>query len=133
VDLNFDEEIRKAKERKDGCFYAQIPVKLLDDRRVSPGAKICYGRLHSYCKNKDITSGKSQTFISQSRLARDLGLKVLTIKRWGKELRETGWISIKRRKGTRSNIITLNPYPKKSERINRWSSIKNDTTRVILQ
>jgi len=112
VKFDLDEEIKKPKGRNNGFYTAQIPVDLLKSKEVSMEAKVCYALLHSYAREKNLRNGKSQTFVSQSKLAKDLGVTVRAIKNWLRELRISGWVKVKKRKGTRSNITTLNIIPK---------------------
>jgi len=93
-----------------GPYYAQIPIELLSDKSVSPGAKCQYAAYHSFSKQKNL-SKSCQTFASQRRVADFLRLGVRQVIRNQAELQKKGWIHVKKRGGTATNIITL--FPKK--------------------
>ena len=89
-----------------GPYYAQIPKDLLTDSEVSFGAKCQYAAYHSFSKQKNL-SDSCQTFVSQSKLAKFLNITKRQVVRNQKELFEQGWIQVKKRGGTSTNIITL--------------------------
>jgi predicted ArsR family transcriptional regulator len=62
--------------------------------------------LHSFCKRKDVSSGKCQTFVSVHRLAAKLGCSDREVKRRLRRLETVKAISTTTRKGT-SNVYTL--------------------------
>lgn len=112
--VDIQKEIRKKALKKQGTFRAQIPVRLLLDRRISDGAIRQYGIYHSYCPDKRIEEGKSQTFVSQQTVADDVGCTTKTVKKRQKELEITNWINVSKRKSRfGTNIITLNIRPMK--------------------
>ena len=67
---------------------------------VSPGAKVCWAALRSYC-----SSGLS-AFPSIGRLAEELGTSRSTVSRHIRELTDEGYLTIKARSGS-SSVYTL--------------------------
>jgi len=68
-------------------FYGVfIPEALVRYAFVSPGAKLCYGRLIRYAGEK------GKCFPSQEALARELGVSVRNVRRYIQELRSKGFI-----------------------------------------
>lgn len=90
----------------DWPHFGQIPQELLRDPKIQPAAKALFGLLHTYSQHKNLAK-KPTTFVSQARLAQDMGLHVNTIGRLLKHLKEKGWLSIIRRGLTESNVYIL--------------------------
>jgi hypothetical protein len=86
--------------------FGQIPQQLLRDPEIQPAAKGLFGLLHTYSQHKSLLK-KPTTFVSQARLAGDMGLHINTIGRILKHLKEKGWLSIKRRGLNKSNVYIL--------------------------
>ena len=71
-----------------------IPEAMLKYRDISPGAKLCYGRLCRY-------SGKNgEAYPSYKELASELGVKERMAKNYIKELKDVGLIEVVRTKTT---------------------------------
>ena len=70
----------------------EIPAALTDNTTISAGAKILWVKLYNSNRGK----GKGETYQewkpTTQALATVLGVKKLTVKRWMKELKDTGWI-----------------------------------------
>ncbi len=96
--------------------FAIIPLELLRDNTISPTARLVYALYHSYCSQKSM-SKESSTFVSQQRLANDLGKSRSFATNASGELVRNGWISVIRRGQGKSNIVVL--HYKKSQTIGK--------------
>jgi hypothetical protein len=90
----------------DWSHFGQIPQELLRDPKIQPTAKALFGLLHTYSQHKNLAK-KPTTFVSQDTLAQDMGLHINAIGRLLKHLKEKGWLSVKRRGLTKSNVYIL--------------------------
>jgi hypothetical protein len=90
--------------------WGKVYQGLLRDPKIEVGPKILWGLVHSYAREKRINNIPT-AFMSCKTMAEDLGVSALTIKRWIKRLKDTGWVGAKRRGQGQTNIISL--YSKK--------------------
>jgi len=88
----------------------EIPAALTNDRNVSAEAKLLWIKL--YNSNRGRGKYNEWTPTTQS-LATQFGVKKLSVKRWMKELKDSGWIEIS---GSRNSTTIIINY-----------GIKNDT------
>lgn len=85
-----------------GVFSAVwIPPVILQDPRLSPTAKLCYGRIANRCGHKEYC------WPSQESLAQDLLVTVRTVQRSLDELEEAGHIGREQRGHKRTNQYRL--------------------------
>ena len=75
-----------------------IPAAVVADPDLSPGAKLCYGRLLRY------GGKKNHCWPAQETLARELGVSVPTVKRYLAELKTQRYIVARRRGLGESNL-----------------------------
>jgi len=94
-------------------FFAKIPQDLIRDPSLRYSARLLFGVYHTYAKKKNLTKG-ALTYVSQSRVARDLGCSIQSVSNWTKILKEKGWITVRRR-GWKSNYVYLHGKPKRRE------------------
>ncbi len=113
--------IKKKRESKSHSriFYAIIPTELIRCAEVSRGARLLYGLVHSYSKQKvwlDSPKGIRRPFayVSKKRLAKNMNCSSRSIYTWLKELSAAGWVEIRRRKVKETNKIYLNCRPRRS-------------------
>lgn len=90
--------------------YTVVPNFLLDNSKVSAGAKLVYVMLLKYAWNNN------SCFPGQARLAQDLGVGRTYTNACIQELKEAGLISITRRGLTKTNIYTLHLRVKKGRK-----------------
>lgn len=113
-DRNID-RINQQHRRGNGIsrssYFAQIPQSLVRDPRISRSARLLYALYHSFAPEKKLQQ-KPITYISQKKLSSFMGCTIQSISNWTRELKESGWITVKKR-GWKSNYITLNPSPKR--------------------
>ncbi len=88
--------------------FTQVPNHILDDSKLSPGAKLTYAMLLKYAWQNDYC------FPGQERLAKDLGGGQRSVVRYTQELEKTGFIKIIRRGQGKPNIYELNLAKKKA-------------------
>ena len=91
--------------RTDYPHFAQIPQALIRDPKIKHAAKVLYGIYHTYAQNKDLKNG-ADTFVSQARVARDMGKGRDRVSHWTQYLHKKGWLRIRPRQGN-TNIIIL--------------------------
>ena len=95
---------RKAKKHKykfpPGSYY---PDKLMDDERISKEEAHTWIHIERWCRNKD-TEHPSTTYPLKF-LAKKRKVEIRTIQRHIKKLKETGWLSNRRRFNMPSVII----------------------------
>jgi len=94
----------------EGIYFGKVPLELLRDPKVKLQAKAIYALMHSYSQPKRLIS-KPKTFVSQKRLAKDVGLSDEQIRYWLKKLEESGWLKVLRRGLNKTNYYIL--YAKK--------------------
>lgn len=87
--------------RRGGPRFSVVPEELTLDPAVTDRA------LRVWCRLDRYAGANGQAFPSTERLARDLGCSQESIWRATKNLRETGWMTRKRRRNG-SNLYTLN-------------------------
>jgi hypothetical protein len=81
--------------------FVMLPVLLLEDSRLSAGAKVAYGVLLKYAWSNDYC------FPGQDKMANDLKVSSRIVIKWLAELKETGYISWKRRGLGKTNVYTI--------------------------
>ncbi len=96
-------------------LFGQIPLKLLRNPKIRLQAKALFGILHTYTYYKQLI-GNPELTISLATLSKDAGLTESNIRIWLKQLRDSGWIEIKRRGKTMTNRITLYGRSKAEQR-----------------
>lgn len=85
--------------------FAMAPRAMVADHAVSDRAVRLYCVLTRYANTRD------EAWPHQARLATDLGCSRPSIERAVRELRECGWISVRRRVAGGGNIYTIHRYP----------------------
>ena len=88
--------------------FTQVPNFILENDKLSVGAKMTYAMMLRYAWAKD------HCFPGQKKLAADAGMGVRSVVRHIKELEETGFIIIKRRGLGKVNIYELHLRIKKA-------------------
>lgn len=84
--------------------FAQIPEALLDDERVSDRGVRLWALIDRY-------SGTDEgAWPSRETLARRLAVSIDTLDRAVRDLEQTGWMHVERRKGVTSIYTLLNPF-----------------------
>ena len=87
--------------------FAQVPVVILQDRRINASAKLVYAMMLYYAWNKNYC------FPGQLRLAKDIGKSRVSINTAIKSLETNGILEIKRMGQGKTNIYVLYITPKK--------------------
>jgi hypothetical protein len=87
--------------------FAQVPVVILQDRRLNDTAKLVYAMMLYYAWHKNFC------FPGQERLGQDIGRHRTNINKAVKELEKYNLLDIKRRGQGKTNIYTLYIKPKK--------------------
>ena len=90
--------------------FTQVPNHVLDNAKLSPGAKLTYAMLLKYAWQNDYC------FPGQERLAKDIGGVQRSVVRYIQELERTGFIKITRRGQGKSNIYEFDLEHKKLTR-----------------
>ena len=85
--------------------FAQVPVMVLRDIRLSIGARLIYGVLLSYAWQK------ASCFAGQSQLAKDLGISTRQAQRYIEELKAVRWLDVSRKNKRLNNVYTLRVKP----------------------
>lgn len=101
-----------------GYWFAQIPLDIIRDPRLSAGAVRLYANLAGYANAEGVC------WPGKARLAKDLNVSVRTIYNYTRELSAAGHIIIKRRGRRRSNLYTLPELPCLGDRQNAVSATK---------
>lgn len=96
----------------DGIFYGQVPIDLLRDPTMKLQAKAVFALMHSYSQPKKLEANP-KTYVSQARLAKDVGMSVDRLRGWMKKLEDSGWLTTKRRGLNKSNNYILHARKKK--------------------
>jgi transposase-like protein len=112
---DIDKKVEVYIDKNSWPLFGQIPIKLLRDPNIRLQAKALFGILHTYTYPKQLI-GNPETTISLATLSKDAGLTESNIRRWIKQLRDSGWIEIKRRGKTMTNRITLYGRSKAEQR-----------------
>jgi DNA-binding transcriptional ArsR family regulator len=81
--------------------WTGVPNFILESKELSAGAKLTYAMLLKYAREID------ECFPGQDRLARDMGNGERSVRRWIKELKSAGLITIKQRGQGRPNLYTV--------------------------
>ena len=87
--------------------FAQVPVVVLQDRRLSDTSKLVYAMMLYYSWHK------SYCFPGQARLGKDIGKDARTVRRAVSDLSKNGFLEVKRRGLTKTNIYYLYITPRK--------------------
>jgi DNA-binding transcriptional regulator PaaX len=112
---DIDKKVEIYIDKNSWPLFGQIPIKLLRDPKIKLQPKALFGILHIYTYPKQLI-GNPETTISLVTLSKDAGLTESNIRRWLKQLRDSGWIEIKRRGKTMTNRITLYGRSKAEQR-----------------
>ena len=99
--------------RTDYPYFAQIPQALIRDAEIKHAAVRLYGIYHTYAQNTKDLRDKPSPFVSQERIARDMGIHRNRISYWTQYLHGKGWLTIKRKGWNRSNVVTLHGEKKR--------------------
>jgi hypothetical protein len=86
--------------------FAQVPVVVLQDRRLSNASKLVYAMMLYYAWHK------SYCFPGQERLGKDIGKDARTVRRAVSDLSKNGFLEVKRRGLTKTNIYYLYITPR---------------------
>lgn len=114
-----------------GPFFAQIPVELLKDKKVSPQAKVLYGLYHSFAPQK-VLDQYPNTFVGQGKIASDcLGCKRPYVAKLTRELADTGWATVIPRGQGHTNIIILHKEKGKKPSQKTIEQLKKITREVL--
>ena len=81
--------------------WTGVPNFILESTEISAGAKLTYAMLLKYAREQD------ECFPGQDRLGRDMGHGERSVRRWLKELKKAGLVSIKQRGQGRPNLYTV--------------------------
>jgi biotin operon repressor len=81
--------------------FTQVPNCVLRSKKISMGAKMAYAALLSYAWSNDYC------FPGQQRLADDIGVTRQTANDYIKELKQKGFVNVKRQGQGRTNIYEL--------------------------
>ena len=81
--------------------WTGVPNFILESAEISAGAKLTYAMLLKYAREQD------ECFPGQDRLGRDMGHGERSVRRWLKELKKAGLVSIKQRGQGRPNLYTV--------------------------
>jgi biotin operon repressor len=81
--------------------FTQVPNHILENPKISAGAKLTYTMLLKYAWQNDFC------FPGQDRLAKDMGTSRQTANKFIKELETKKWIIIKRQGQGKPNVYTL--------------------------
>ena len=90
----------------DEVFYGKAPTKFLRDPEIRLQAKGLYSIMHSYANPKELMLNP-KTFVSLKTLAEDTGLHRKNIMEWIRKLKESGWLTVKRRGFNKANWYIL--------------------------
>lgn len=87
--------------------FTQVPNIILQNPDLSIGAKITYAMMLKYAWSKDFC------FPGQETLAKDLGAGERSVRRYIKELEDSGFITVKQRGLGKVNVYALHSRVKK--------------------
>jgi hypothetical protein len=94
--------ILKGADKLSGRGFTQIPNHVLEDARLSFGARITYAMLLRYAWHHNFC------FPGQDTLAKDMGTTDRQIRNLLTELKALGYLEIKRRGLGKTNVYILN-------------------------
>lgn len=87
--------------------FTQVPNVVLENEKLSSGAKLCYSMLLKYAWTNNYV------YPGQERLAKEMGVGKRSVVRFLKELEEIGYLEKKRRGQGQTNIYILHCRVKK--------------------
>ena len=87
--------------------FTQVPNCVLENGKLSAGAKLTYAMLLKYAWQNDYC------FPGQERLAKDMGSGKRSVVRFMAELEHHGFVTIKRRGQGKTNVYVVHFQPKK--------------------
>jgi len=87
--------------------FIQVPISVLKNEKITDTAKLVYSMMLYYAWHKDYC------FPGQDRLGKDIGKSRMSISTAIRNLRENGFLDVKRRGLNKTNIYTLHIRPKK--------------------
>ena len=82
--------------------FTQVPNHILDNGKLSPGAKLTYAMLLKYAWQNDYC------FPGQERLAKDMGVSDRSVRTYLQELEKADFVAIKQRGLGKVNLYELN-------------------------
>ena len=82
--------------------FTQVPNHILDNGKLSPGAKLTYAMLLKYAWQNDYC------FPGQERLAKDMGVTDRSVRTYLQELERADFVAIKQRGLGKVNLYELN-------------------------
>src|SRR5712692_1682010 len=82
--------------------FTQVPNHILDNAKLSPGAKLTYAMLLKYAWQNDYC------FPGQERLAKDMGVTDRSVRTYLQELEAQRFVNIKQRGLGKPNLYELN-------------------------
>ena len=88
--------------------FTQVPNCVLENNKLSAGAKLTYAMLLKYAWQNDYC------FPGQERLAKDMGAGKRSVVRFMAELEEHGFVTIKRRGQGKTNVYIVHFQTRKS-------------------
>ena len=77
-------------------FFKGVPSLLINDERISPGAKAVFALLQSRISDKKIKE-YPKVEIAVLTIAKRMGVSYKTVIKYLNELRELGWLEVERR------------------------------------
>lgn len=108
---DFEIEVRGEQRGMDSIrhdwpsLFGQTPQALVRNPKIPAQAKALYCDYHTYSSPKELADSPD-TYVSQERIARDMGWHYNTVSHYQKVLEEWGWITVKHR-ANKSNLIIL--------------------------
>jgi len=97
---------KKDERRLTRNFYKGAPNLLINDERISPGAKAVFWLLQSKISNRRMRQYPTVT-IGIETVAAQMGVSYKTAKKYLKELRDFGWLGVERRGKQLTNRYVL--------------------------
>jgi biotin operon repressor len=93
--------------------FTQVPNHILDNGKLSPGAKLTYAMLLKYAWQNDYC------FPGQERLAKDMGVSDRSVRTYLQELEKADFVAIKQRGLGKPNLYELNLTAKRASTADR--------------
>jgi hypothetical protein len=81
--------------------WTGVPNFILENDKLSPGAKLVYSMLLKYAREDD------ECFPGQGRLGKDIGASERSVRTWLRELEKQKLVTSKRRGQGKSNLYTV--------------------------
>ncbi len=93
--------------------FTQVPNHILENGKLSPGAKLTYAMLLKYAWQNDYC------FPGQERLAKDMGVTDRSVRTYLQELEKADFVAIKQRGLGKPNLYELNLTAKRASATDR--------------